>query len=69
MRERNIFLSWIPVRRTVPSQELEGHQIYHRLAHHGIKWYGILLDPPAAFHPGPAPVTYSNKDPPQRPRP
>ena len=69
LRERNIYVSWIPVRRTVPPQELEDHQICHRFVHHDIEWCDILLDPPAAFHPRPALVTYSDEDPPNDPGP
>ena len=43
--------------------------VYHRLAHHNIEWCGILLDPPAAFHPGPAPVAPSDDNSPNDPDP
>ena len=62
IREGDIYLSCIPVRRTEPPQELEDYVVYHRLAHHGIEWCGILLDPPVTFHPGPAPVAPSDDD-------
>ena len=65
-----IFLAWVAVRRTAPPQELDNHVIYHRLAHHDIKWCGILINPPVAFHPGPPPIARDDDDdPPNDPDP
>ena len=69
LREGNTYLSWIPVSRNEPPQELVDYEICHWLVHHDVEWCGILLDPPAAFHPGRAPVTHSDENPPNDPDP